>query len=178
MHIPMPQVCVYTFVKHLLYFFYKTDGIKYNRGNESDMLPVSSQAAGAVQTATQAHNQPYAMNTYPPGYGVYFGLNFAHQGFYNPQHALYPVAQAQANPGSAGSAFAKTNTAANYGSHSYNTGYDSLGAAVQTQDYVNKAYPQQLQPHKQMSATNSGDLSGNNQSVYGKNHSQINKVTY
>ena len=149
--------------------------VKYNRGSESDMLPVSSQAAGAVQTATQAHNQPY-MNTYPPGYGVYFGLNFAHQGFYNAaQHALYPVAQAQANPGS-GSTFAKANTAANaYGSHSYNSGYDSIGTAVQTQDYVNKTYPQQLQ-HKQISGTNSGDLSGTNQSLYGKNHPQINKV--
>lgn len=153
---------------------------KYNRGTESDMLPVSSQAAGAVQTATQAHNQPYAMNTYPPGYGFYFaGVNFAHQGLYGAaqQHpALYPV-QAQTTA-SAGSAFAKANTAANYGSHSYNSGYDSLGGVAQTQDYVNKSYPQQLQQHKQMSATNSGDLSGNSQqSMYGKNHTQINKVS-
>ena len=145
------------------------------------MLPVSSQqAAGAVQTATQAHNQPY-MNTYPPGYGFYFAnVNFAHQGLYSAaQHpALYPV-QAQAQTASAGSAFAKANTAANYGSHSYNSGYDSLGAVAQTQDYVNKSYPQQLQQHKQMGGTNAGDLTGNSQqSMYGKSHSQMSKVCY
>ena len=144
------------------------------------MLPVSSQAAGAVQTATQAHNQPY-MNTYPPGYGFYFtGVNFAaaHQGLYNAaQHpALYPV-QAQTTA-SASSGFAKANTAANYGSHSYNSGYDSLGAVAQTQEYVNKNYPQQLQQHKQMGGSNSGDLTGNNQqSMYGKSHQQMNKVS-
>lgn len=140
------------------------------------MLPVSSQAAGAVQTATQAHNQPYPVNTYPPGYGFYFGVNFAHQGLYN-QH-MYPVPQAQTSA-SAGTAFAKANTAASYGSHSYNSGYDSLGANVQSQDYVNKTYQQPLQQHKQMSGTNSGDLAGNNtQSMYGKSHSQINKVRF
>ncbi|KAJ6219150.1 hypothetical protein RDWZM_004962 [Blomia tropicalis] len=152
---------------------YPAAEVKYSRGSESDMLPVSSQAAGAVQTATQAHNQPYPVNTYPPGYGFYFGVNFAHQGLYN-QH-MYPVPQAQTSA-SAGTAFAKANTAASYGSHSYNSGYDSLGANVQSQDYVNKTYQQPLQQHKQMSGTNSGDLAGNNtQSMYGKSHSQINK---
>lgn len=136
------------------------------------MLPVSSQSAGAVQTATQAHNQAY-VNAYPPGYGYFFGLNFA-QSLYGPtQHALYPVAQTTA---SAGSTFPKANTAANYGSHSYNSGYDSLGAP-QTQDFVNKSYPQQIQQHKQMSGASGNDLSVNNQqSMYNKTHSQLNKV--
>lgn len=156
------------------------DSIKYaNRASDSDMLPASSQAAGAVQTATQAHNQPYA--AYSPGYGFYFhqGLGFA-QGLYSAtQPAIYPVAQAQTNA-SAGSAFAKPNTAANYGSHSYNSGYDSLGGAVaQSQDYVNKSYQQQLPQHKQMSGSNSADMSGNNpQSMYNKSHSQLNKVSF
>ena len=113
--------------------------MKYNRSNDgSDMLaPVSSQAAGAgLQTATQAHNQPYAMNTYPPGYGFYYNINTipqqGHHYYGAAQHAMYPV-QAQAtgvsSAAAASSAFAKANTAAavaaaNYGSHS---GYGSSG---------------------------------------------------
>lgn len=140
------------------------------------MLPVSSQAGGAVQSASQAHNQPY-VNAYPPGYGFYFGLNFA-QGLYNPaQHALYPVAQPQTTA-SAGSTFPKANSAANYGSHSYNSAYDSLGAVAATQDFVNKSYSQQMQQHKQMSGNNANDLSGSQQqSMYSKAHSQLNKVS-
>lgn len=125
------------------------------------MLPVSSQTATAAQTATQAHN-PYHHYPPGPGYGFYFG--FA-QNVYGTQPALYPVPQTQNTPSN--SAFAKQSTAANYGSHSYNSGYDSMGNAVQAGDYVNKPY----QHNKQVTA----DMT-TNQNMYSKNHPQLNKV--
>lgn len=167
---------------------------KYGRiGQDSadnSMLPVvSSQAAGGVQTAaTQAHNQP---TFYPPGYGFYFGIPQPHM--YNPSHAaaMFSMQQPQANQAATNSAFNKATPASNYGSHSYSTGYDSLGSSVAPQgqqDYVGKNYQQmqqqqqQQQQHKSMaggsansSAAGNDLTSGGQQSLYNKSH-QLNKV--
>lgn len=133
----------------LFSFHFTVDVAKYNRGNDgSDMLaPVSSQAAGAglQSAATQAHNQPYAMNTFPPGYGHFYYNPIPQQGHHAyyasaAQHPMYPVQAAQAaqagGASAASSAFAKAaaaNSANAYGSHSgYTTssaGYDSLMGA-------------------------------------------------
>ncbi|KPM08179.1 ubiquitin-associated 2-like protein [Sarcoptes scabiei] len=147
---------------------YATADVKYNRNSESDILPVSSQTASAVQTATQAHN-PYV--NYPPGYG-YFLLGQSIYGTTQP--ALYPVAQATQNTAAANStAFAKPNANA-YGSHSFNTGYDLMGTASaaavpQTQDYVNKSYQQ----HKQITGNAANDLTNNPSNIYSKTHPQL-----
>lgn len=144
--------------------------MKYGRGSEADVIPVSTSQTGASQT----HNQTF-VNTFPPGYGFYFapGVNMMAQSIYPTAQPIYPVAQPQTT-GSAGSAFAKANT--NYGSHSYNSGYDSLSGVAQTQDYVKQSYPQSVQQHsKGISGSNTSDLT-TNPSIYGKTHSQINKV--
>ncbi|CAG2160783.1 unnamed protein product, partial [Oppiella nova] len=146
---------------------YGTQDVKYGRGSETEVNPVSTSQTGVSQT----HNQTF-VNTFPPGYGFYLapGINMMPQSIY-PTQPLYPVAQPQ-NTGSAGSAFAKANTS--YGSHSYNSGYDSISA--QTQDYVKQSYPQSVQQHsKGISGSNTSDLTSANSSIYGKNHSQINK---
>lgn len=170
-----------------------TDG-KYGRVGQdtadNNMLPVvSSQAAGGVQTAaTQAHNQP---TFYPPGYGFYFGIPQAH--LYNPAHpaAMFSMQQPQANQAATNSAFNKGTPGSNYGSHSYNTGYDSLGSSVAPQgqqDYGGKNYQQmqqqQQQQHKSMAGGNANTGAGGNdltsgggqQSLYNKSH-QLNKVS-
>ena len=96
------------------------------------------------------------------------------QGIYPTAGPIYPVAQPQ-NIGSAGSAFGNGNTS--YSSHSYNSGYDSISGVAQTQDYVKQSYPQSVQQHnKGISGSNAADLTTNNTSIYGKTHSQINKV--
>lgn len=169
----------------ILFIFWMNIDVKYNRNSESDMMPVSSQAANATAAAaTQAHN-PYF-----PGYGLYF--SYAQGPMYPPSHpaALYPVQQAQ-NPAAVAAAAANspftgkanTNTAAaNYGSHSYNSaGYDSISNAaavaaaaaaaaaggVPTQaDYMttsNKPYQQQQQ-HKQMTSVGGSGVGGGGQS--------------
>lgn len=144
--------------------------MKYGRGSDSDVIPVSSS-----QTASQSHNQTF-VNTFPPGYGFYLapGMNMIPaQSIYPTAGPIYPVAQPQTT-GSAGSAFGKGNTS--YGSHSYNSGYDSISGVAQTQDYVKQNYPQSVQHNKGISGSNSSDLTANNSSIYGKTHSQINKV--
>lgn len=98
------------------------------------------------------------------------------QSIYPPTGPLYPVAQPQ-NTGSAGSAFAKGNTS--YGSHSYNTGYDSISGVAQTQDYVKQTYPPSVQQHnKGIGGSNASDLTSTNSSIYGKTHSNMNKVLH
>ena len=146
--------------------------VKYGRGNDSDVMPVSS----SQTVSSQTHNQTF-VNTFPPGYGFYLapGMNMIPaQSIYPPAGPLYPVAQPQ-NTGSAGSAFAKGSTS--YGSHSYNTGYDSISGVAQTQDYVKQSYPQSVQQHnKGISGSNASDLTSSNTSIYGKTHSNMNKV--
>jgi hypothetical protein len=150
---------------------YGAQDVKYGRVSESDVIPVSS----SQTVASQSHNQTF-VNTFPPGYGFYLapGMNMIPaQGVYQPAGPIYPVAQPQ-NTGSAGSAFGKGNTS--YGSHSYNSGYDSISGVAQTQDYVKQSYPQSVQQHnKGISGSNASDLTANNSSIYGKTHSQINK---
>jgi hypothetical protein len=143
--------------------------VKYGRGSDADVNPVSTSQTGASQT----HNQTF-VNTFPPGYGFYaFAPSMMAQSIYPATQTIYPVAQPQ-NTGSAGSAFAKANT--NYGSHSYNSAYDSITAVPQTQDYVKQSYPQSVQHNKGISGSNTSDLSGTNPTgIYGKSHSQMNK---
>ncbi|CAG2101213.1 unnamed protein product [Medioppia subpectinata] len=145
---------------------YTQQDVKYGRGSDNEVIPASTSQTGVSQT----HNQTF-VNTFPPGYGFYLapGINMMPQSIYPTAGPLYPVPQPQ-NTGSAGSAFPKANTT--YGSHSYNSGYDSISA--QTQDYVKQSYPQSVQQHnKGITGSNTSDLTSGNTSIYSKNHSQI-----
>ncbi|XP_054160330.1 ubiquitin-associated protein 2-like [Oppia nitens] len=148
---------------------YGTQDVKYGRGSENEVIPVSTSQTGV------SHNQTF-VNTFPPGYGFYLapGINMMPaQSIYPTAGPLYPVAQHQGT-GSGGNAFAKASTT--YGSHSYNSGYDSISGVAQNQDYVKQSYPQSVQQHnKGMSGSNASDLTSGNTSIYGKSHSQINK---
>lgn len=144
--------------------------VKYSRGSDSDVTSVS--------TSQAAHNQTF-VNTLPPGYGFYFtpGVNMMPQSIYGTA-PLYPVPATNTGSVNVNNAFPKGNTG--YGSHTYNSGYDSLTAVAQTQDYVKQSYaPTTVQQHaKNISGSNTSDLSGPNPSaIYGKTHAQMTKVS-
>lgn len=141
--------------------------VKYNRNSESDMLPVSSQAA--QQTSNQAPN-PYFSHG---AYGYYPFPNYMGN-LYQTAPPLYTVPQAQ-NTATATNAFPKQSTAASYGSHSYSFDPMSTAAVPQTQDYVNtKTYQ-----HKQLAAAQAnavgGDMSTNPQNIYSKVQTSMSK---
>ena len=150
---------------------YIIDG-KYNRGSETDISSVSTSQPVA---SSQTHNQAFV--NFPPGYGAFYFHPGVVPGIQQSIYGATPMYQVNpaTNTGTTNSAFQKANTG--YGSHSYGSGYDSLSSA-QTQDYVKSGYNSSTQHAKNISAANTSDLTGANQSMYGKTHTQLTKVIY
>ncbi|GFY67187.1 protein lingerer [Trichonephila inaurata madagascariensis] len=146
---------------------YTTDG-KYSR-SETDASTVATTLSQG-QANTQAHGQAFLNPALPPGYGYYFAGGMMTGGIHHyAAPPIFPVPPATNTHG------ATTNTqfqkASAYGSHSYNSGYDSL---TQTQDYTKGTYGAASQ-NQVKGVSGSGavpDLSG---SVYSKSHAQLAK---
>ncbi|XP_035220242.1 protein lingerer-like isoform X2 [Stegodyphus dumicola] len=147
---------------------YTTDG-KYSRADTDASTVATTLSQG--QASTQAHGQalfnPAAL---PPGYGYYFAGGMMPGGI--PHYAappIFPVPPATNTHGATtNTQFQKANA---YGSHSYNSGYESL---TQAQDYTKGTYGAASQ-NQVKGVSGSGavpDLSG---SVYSKTHAQLAK---
>ncbi|CAL1294429.1 unnamed protein product [Larinioides sclopetarius] len=146
---------------------YTTDG-KYSRA-ETDASTVATTLSQG-QANTQAHGQAFLNPALPPGYGYYFAGGMMTGGIHHyAAPPIFPVPPATNTHGATtNTQFQKANA---YGSHSYNSGYESL---TQAQDYTKGTYGAASQ-NQVKGVSGSGavpDLSG---SVYSKTHAQLAK---
>ncbi|GIY56132.1 hypothetical protein CEXT_135281 [Caerostris extrusa] len=145
---------------------YTTDG-KYSRA-ETDASTVATTLSQG-QANTQAHGQAFLNPALPPGYGYYFAGGMMTGGIHHYAPPIFPVPPATNTHGATtNTQFQKANA---YGSHSYNSGYESLS---QAQDYSKGTYGAASQ-NQVKGVSGSGavpDLSG---SVYSKTHAQLAK---